>query len=197
MSRRIAVFGYGSLVSARSAAVTLGRPVEVIRPAQLRGWRRRWTLIRDNRREEKTFIRADGGGMPLHCLGLNLEPAGPGDGDGPNGVLVEVSEAELERLDVREMRYDRIDVTEAVASAPEAGFDVVLTYIAKPHHHAPEPPPGSVILAPYVRAIESGFAELGARQLDLYRVTTQPHPVEVIEPILVRDDIPPGNPRDW
>jgi hypothetical protein len=191
MSERLALFAYGSLVSPSSAERTLGRPIEHAELARLAGWRRRWSQIRDNLATEKTFAHAKSGVVPPHCVGLNLErdPEAPG----PNGVLLEVSDAELERLAIREIRYDRIDVT----GDSGMGFDRVVTFTAKPENFAPTPPPGAVILAPYLRAVEGAFGTLGADQLDLFRETTGPTPVEVIESVLVHDEIPHGNPRDW
>ena len=194
---RLAVFGYASLVSAASAAETLGREVSPAPLARLRGHRRRWSTVRDNRAVEKTFARADSGEIPPYILGLNVEPVGEGE-EGPNGVLIELTEAELDRLDVREMRFRRIDVTEAIEPADGSlEFDRVIAYTARPENFAAEPPPGAVILAPYARTVERCFAERGPEQLDVYRATTGPHPVELIDPVLVRDEIPPGNPRDW
>ncbi len=54
-----------------------------------------------------------------------------------------------------------------------------------------------MILASYPRTVEAAFESLGPGQLDLFRETTDPHPVEVVEGVLVRDRIPAGNPRDW
>src|SRR5213078_4237718 len=93
----------------------------------------------------------------------------------------------------REIRYGRVEVTDAVAS----GFERVVTFAAKPENFAPTPPAGAVVLAPYLRAVEAGFSALGPDQLELFRETTGPVPVEVIDAVLVRDEIPPGNPRDW
>jgi cation transport regulator ChaC len=191
---RLAVFAYGSLASLASAERTLGRPVPHAGLARLAGWRRRWSLARDNLRTEKTFARADDGSVPPHCLGLNIER---GAGPGPNGVLIEITEEELDRLAVREMRYDGIDVTAEIAAGDQAGFDRVFTFTAKPRNHAETPPPGAVILATYVRAVEAAFESLGPDQLELFRETTHPRPVEVVEGVLVRDQIPAGNPRDW
>lgn len=193
VSDGLALFAYGSLVSAASVERTLGRPVEHAGAARLTGWRRAWSQVRDNHATEKTFADAESGTVPLHCLGLNVEPGSPGMG--PNGVLIGVSRAELERLDIREIRYDRIDVTEAIADA--GAFERVVTFTAKPENFAPAPPPGAVILAPYARAVEAAFTSLGAEQLELFREATGPAPVTVIEAVLVRDEIPPGNPRDW
>jgi hypothetical protein len=177
------LFAYGSLVSAESAAATLGHEMRAVAVTRLEGWRRRWSLIRDNEACEKTFARVDDGSLPGFCLGLNLEPA-PGE-PGPNGVLYEVSDADLDRLDAREVRYDRVDAGQA------------LTYVAKASNFAPEAPAGSVIIAAYLQAIEAAFATLGPQELELFRETTDPPPAEVVDATLVADRIPPGNPRSW
>jgi len=188
---RLAVFGYASLVSAESASQTLGRAVEPI-PARLRGWRRAWTLARDNAASEKTFARPDGS-EPAYCLGLNLEPGPPSTH--PNGALIELAEAELDRLDLREMRYDRVEVADSIEAA--ASFDAVYAYVAKPEHHRADPPPDSIIVATYPRTVEAAFAALGPGELERYRETTDPTPAPVTPATLVRDRIPPGNPRAW
>jgi hypothetical protein len=189
---RIALFAYGSLVAPESAARTLGRSPDPL-PASLRRWRRRWSQARDNLAVEKTFALA-GGELPRWILGLNLEPDGD-PGAPPNGALIEVSERELERLDGRELRYDRVDVRDDVEG--EHDFDRVVAYRAKPIHFAPVPPSGGVILASYLGAVELAFERLGEGQLELFRRTTGPPPVEVVEATLVRDRIPDGNPRAW
>ena len=194
---RLAVFGYASLVSRASATRTLGRDVGLCRLVHLRGWRRRWSLSRDNERAEKTFARADDGSLPPFMLGLNIEPADDGQ-SGPNGALIELSEGELDRLDVREIRYDRVDVTGAIDPPPaDLGLESVIAYKAKPERFSAEPPPGAVILRPYLETIEAAFAERGEEALRTFRETTGPPPVEVIDAVLVRDEIPEGNPRAW
>jgi cation transport regulator ChaC len=194
LSASLALFAYGSLASGPSAEATLGRPVHQAGVVRLAGWRRRWSQVRDNLATEKTFADAASGAVPPHCIGLNVEP--DAEGGGPNGVLIAVSEAELERLDTREIRYRRVDVTGAMRGDAQ-GFDRVETFTAKPENFAPTPPAGAVVLAPYLRAVEAAFGSLGADQLELFHETTGPVPVDVIEPVLVRDEIPPGNPRDW
>jgi cation transport regulator ChaC len=188
------VFGYGSLVSPASVAGTLGEPLEVIAPLRLPGWRRRWSTVRDNLASEKTFAPAREGEPFRYCVGLNIEPSA-GDA-GMNGALLRLTERQLERLDLREMRYDRVDVTDLVDAEVRAGARV-FAYTAKPRHHHPQPPAGAVILSSYVHAVEAAFAALGADQLEVYRATTDPPPVAVVEGTLVEDRIPLGNPRDW
>jgi hypothetical protein len=161
--------------------------------ARLAGWRRSWSQARDNLRSEKTFAIADGT-TPSYCLGLNVERR---PGPGPNGALIEIAEAELDRLAVREIRYDPVEVTDEIAAGDSPAFDRVVTFTAKAENYAETPPPGSVILASYARAVEAAFESLGPGQLELYRESTEPHPVEVVEGVLVRDRIPAGNPREW
>jgi cation transport regulator ChaC len=188
----LGLFGYGSLVLHESASMTLGRPAGDLQLARLHDWRRRFSQRRDNLTCEKTF-ECDGGWRPEWVLGLNVEQGE--DEAGPvNGVVIELSEAELDRLDIREIRYDRVDVSGSVEGdgLPER----IVTYTAKPFHFAPEPPEDSIILATYAAAVEQGFENLGQGELDHYRATT-PYPVDRHEATLVIDKIPEGNPRAW
>jgi hypothetical protein len=189
---RLGLFGYGSLVLNESASMTLGRPAGELRQAQLHDWRRRFSQRRDNLTCEKTF-ECTGGWRPEWILGLNVEEGE--DEAGPvNGVVIELTEVELDRLDIREIRYDRVDVTGSVRGddLPER----IVTYKAKPFHFAPEPPEDSVILRSYAEAVETGFEALGPGELDHYLATT-PYPVDRVEAELVIDRIPDGNPRAW
>ena len=112
-----------------------------------------------------------------------------------NGVVIELTEAELDRLDIREIRYDRVEVTDLVDGdgLPER----IVTYTAKEFHFAPEPPEDAVILATYAQAVEQGFEALGPGELDHYLASTGPYPVDRVAATLVMDKIPDGNPRAW
>ncbi len=189
---RFGLFGYGSLVLNESASMTLGRPAGELRPARLHDWRRRFSQRRDNLTCEKTF-ECSGGWRPEWILGLNVEDGE--DEAGPvNGVVIELTEAELDRLDVREIRYDRVEVTGEVQGLglPKR----IVTYTAKEFHFAPEPPDDSVILETYASAVEHGFESLGPGELEHYLATT-PYPVDRVKADLVIDQIPEGNPREW
>ncbi len=198
------MFGYGSLVSRASIAETLGHQAPPLISARLAGWHRRWSIYRHNTATEKVFERVDG--KPFeHVVGLNLERARDAtEAEWPNGALIELTETELERLDLREVRYDRVEVTEGVrvAGAPAAtddshGFDRVFAFTAKPGHFATETPQDALIVASYFRACEAAFKELGPRQWELFEATTGDPPVPVVDAKLVRDAIPEGNPRAW
>jgi hypothetical protein len=189
---RLGLFGYGSLVLPESASMTLGRPVGELRPARLHDWRRRFSQRRDNLTCEKTF-ECDGGRRPEWILGLNVEEGE--DEAGPvNGVIIDVTEADLDRLDIREIRYDRVELSGSLEgeNLPER----IVTYKAKAFHFAPKPPGDAVILATYAAAVETGFERLGPGELEHYLRTT-PYPVDRVEASLVIDKIPEGNPRAW
>lgn len=192
----LAVFGYGSLVSRASIAETLGRETSAPIPARLRGWRRRWSIYRVNTAHEKVFERIDGEPFE-HVVGLNIERAPDAtEAEWPNGALVELTEAELERLDLRERRYDRVEVTADVV-ADGAGFDRVFAFTAKEGHFAAQTPPNSIVIASYVAACQAAFDELGPDAWAGFMATTGEFPAPVVDARLVVDEIPEGNPRAW
>ena len=195
---RLAVFGYGSLVSRASIAETLGHEAPGPIPARLAGWRRRWSIYRVNTAHEKVFERLDGEPF-VHVVGLNIERAGSApEAEWPNGALVELTEQELVRLDRREVRYDRVEVDpgDAITESPH-GFDRVFAFTAKTAHFAVETPPNSIVIASYVEACEAAFGELGPTAWEEFLATTGEFPAPVVEVRLVKDAIPEGNPRAW
>lgn len=200
--QRTAVFAYGSFVSRESAAATLGHDPGPLLPARLAGWRRRFSLARDNRECEKTFARRGDGWIPETILALNIErlprPEAEGDGIDPvNGALIELVGADLERLAARELRYLPERIEGAVLTSEGHPFERILGFSARPENHAPTPPTGAAILRSYVAAVDGAFDGLGSAELAMYRHTTPLPEVELIDGELVADRIPPGNPRGW
>ncbi|HYH60610.1 MAG TPA: gamma-glutamylcyclotransferase family protein [Solirubrobacterales bacterium] len=195
---RLAVFGYGSLVSRASIAETLGHEAPAPIPARLAGWRRRWSIYRVNTAHEKVFERVDGEPFE-HVVGLNIERATDApEAEWPNGALIELTEEQLERLDRREVRYDRVEVEPGAAITDDPhGFDRVFAFTAKEGHFAAETPPSAIIMAAYVGACEAAFNELGPSAWEEFLATTGEFPAPVVEARLVEDSIPEGNPRAW
>lgn len=189
MPGRTLLFGYGSLVNKKSAEQTIGREIERLEAATIRGWRRRWSLLRDNPYCERTFALEDDGRVPDWLLSLNIERTGNPD-DEVNGVVLEIAEADVPALDVREIRYRR----EALAT--ESGLSVI-TYVGNHHNTATVTPAGALILSTYLEVVEAGFEALGAGELDRFKATTGRPPVPVIAGRLVRHDGHPASPSQW
>jgi len=151
------VFGYGSLVSPVSLGSTIGRlPVRGgdFLAAELRGWERRWNyghLISPERYTGGEVSSID----TVVALGIVPAPSAV-----MNGVIASVSDSELARLDKRERRYERVDVTDAVelleGNAAEFEIDAVITYVP-----ADEP------VAEYVDGRDRGRAGIEVRYWDL------------------------------
>ena len=189
----LGLFGYGSLVNRESAEQTLGREIESMRPAVIAGWRRRWSLLRDNPHCEKTFALEDGT-VPDWLLTLNIERTG-NPADSVNGVVVEITETDLEALAIREIRYRLAEVGDAIAETANGGR--VVTYTALPNHAALAPPGGALILDTYLETVERGFRELGAGQLEQFRASTGEPPVPVVSATLIRHEAPARSPVRW
>ena len=97
--------------------------------------------MRDNLACEKTFALADGT-RPSWILGLNLEPGEDRGRPGQRRPDRAAREDELARLDLREIRYDRVEVDRRGRDGRDRPTpERVIAFTAKREHHAPDPPP--------------------------------------------------------
>jgi cation transport regulator ChaC len=185
------VFGYGSLVSPASVALTLGRPVgrpEVVR-AHLAGWRRSWNVGTDRESHpERTFLV---GGQPFTGLAVVLGIEPDADAPGCPGAVFPVRRADLDLLDLRERNYRRIAVTGAVTWAGKPDRCVVLTYV--PRDEATEritrargTGRAMAVRREYLELVENAFDSVD--QLALFHATTPPPapdmPVTAMEAVI-------------
>ena len=171
------IFGYGSLAGWPATATRLQR-----RPARLRGHRRCWEVAMDNSKRipgYKVFVDPRSGEQPpVFVTFLDMQR----DEDAwINGVLIPVPEAELSALDARERNYDRHEVTPYV----DAEIDgAVWAYIGSDHgrerYRTGRDQGTAVVSTEYLAAVEQGFAELGARALELFRSTTSSPEVPLV-----------------
>lgn len=178
------VFGYGSLVSAVSFGMTLGRE---LRPgvdffeAEITGFGRRWnygvmhstgsTAAGDGTRREWTIV----------ALGL-VESAA----EAVNGVVGWVEREELVDLDRRERRYDRVEVT-AGATVHGAG-DIsgsIVTYVprseARRHYEDARDRGVAAVERRYWDLVDASFLALGEDRHERYHATTPPPDVPVVD----------------
>ena len=166
------LFGYGSLISLESAGRTMGRwpdPGEITL-TRLRGFRRRWSFVTDSVLTQDPSVR-------LRSVFLDLvEDAGAAS----NGTLLRVSPAEWDRLDRRELGYERIEVSAGIENA--AGR--VFTYVSLLTHrvgHEGTPDGELCIGANYVRIVETGLRTWGETFDEEFRPSAFPLPYRVEE----------------
>jgi cation transport regulator ChaC len=184
------VFGYGSLVAPDSLAATIGRdphPGERS-AARLAGYGRRWNYGSLHLRGDWTHEGVEVQGGVVVSLGLTVA-----DDEVCNGVIVRVTDVELERLDWRERDYQRTDVTErldAGAAAVVAAGDRIVTYVprrsAVERYQAARDARRAAVRRSYWELVHGAFAGLGDDHRELL-ASTPPPDVPVVDVQLLRE----------
>jgi gamma-glutamylcyclotransferase (GGCT)/AIG2-like uncharacterized protein YtfP len=168
------VFGYGSLVAGAAA------------PATIAG-RRTWGVAMDNRRDlpgYKYYVLPDATRPSVYVAFLDLDPGAAGSVD---GVCTPVDAGALAVLDRRERNYDRVEVTELVASPPGRVWAYVGKLDARERLARGRAEGSAVVSADYLRGVEAAYAAkaMAAPSLDpgdlpvweLRRIDLPPQPV--------------------
>ncbi len=161
------VFGYGSLMHPESAFKTisnLSQQQEFI-PARLTGYRRAWTAIIHNRLKIET---ADGK-IPTFLAYMNIEKD---LGNSALGVIISVSDDDIEALDVREEMYIRSDVTDHIEIINEKKWSLpenakVFTYISFSPIPRDQFENDTAIRHDYIQLIENASKQIDERLGDL------------------------------
>jgi hypothetical protein len=155
------IFGYGSAMSVESANRTLCREsasevnMSVVR---LRDYTRVWHYL-----ASVMFNDA-----PEHVIDLAFLDLQPQLGASCNGVLIEVTDDELARFDIRETGYDRVDVSEGVSDLPESGR--VFAYIGS--SPSMDRLKTAVIASQYERMVQDAARHIGDEFLAEFIETT-------------------------
>lgn len=116
-----------------STQVTLGR-LPTLYPAQLSGYRPAWNVaaqIREGNNLGRVALYADGSQYDGLIVPIGLESGAEHE---TIGMLFEVTVTELTLLDMRELNYDRVDVTEDVRwlqGAPVTDNFTAYVYVPK------------------------------------------------------------------
>lgn len=160
------VFGYGSLAHRDSLSRALKRLPD----------RDTWSAARlvDSERiwgAAESVAAVTRPGLVTRARFLDLAPR---MGAVTNGVLLRVSDAELESLRLREKSYAMLDVSGRVDCAPPGARVFAFASAAGTSFD------GEVVLGEYVRLVEEGFAAFGPRFLAEFRATTEAPPVPVL-----------------
>ena len=155
------VFAYGSLLSPESLRSTLpGVELGAVHPARLCGYLRIWDVAfpNDGSQSDKAYFDVHGGRPPF-VLFANISPRDPPAS--VSGILIPVTERDLDRLRSREGRYDLVDVTEQVRShraRPEDAARCVGAFVGRSRFTRVEDVRRGVTPGAYARRIEAGLA---------------------------------------
>jgi len=179
------VFGYGSLVELTDS-VTIDGHVYPPVPGRLRGFHRRWGAAMNNWETtelEKHFVDPETGEKPkIRVAYLDIEQR---SGARVNGLAIPVDAKRLAELDIREVNYIRIEVTEAFEPAMNGRvFTYTGTAAARERSRAEQVSAPGFVSREYVAAIRRAFAALGADALAEFDRTTEPlqFPLRHLEP---------------
>jgi cation transport regulator ChaC len=158
---RTCIFGYGSLINRQSFERALKRELSAaeFRVAEVKDYRRCW------RAKENLHFEQLG----RAAIGIFLDIC-RAPGETVNGVLVEVSDAELAQLKKREKNYDCIDISAQLDCDPRAR---VYTFVARAEHYLQPQDEDVYIPQRYIDMILSGGRELGEEFLIAYRRSTE------------------------
>jgi cation transport regulator ChaC len=176
------VFGYGSLVSPASLARTIGRHPDpgTLLPAVLEGFGRRWNY--GSLHQRGSWTGPDGAvdeGVVV-CLGLQA-----GTHERCNGVVVGVTDDEIELLDWRERDYDRVDVTKAVAVDGSVLDGRIVTYVPRrsaiDRYESARDTGRAAIRRSYHQLVDRAFASLGRQHHESYRAATPSPDVPIVD----------------
>lgn len=139
------LFGYGSLINFRSVSKTLQRDLSVddLKPATLDGFRRCWTA------PASVVLQSDKTGIVRTGLFLDLRP----ESCTCNGVLIEASELELDRMDHREKGYSRAPVMARIGNQTVEAVTYIVPQTNKSNQGA--------VLEQYIRLVEAGLRDFG------------------------------------
>ena len=169
------IFAYGSLVSPRSLASTIGReldPATEMRIAHVSGYGRRWNYgsmnMRGDWRHDDVEVRE---GVVI-SLGLEAAPT-----EVCNGVIVHITSDELAALDWRERDYERTDVSDLTAI--DGRIDgPVHAYVPRPsaveRYEAARDAGRAAIRQTYWHLVREAFGTLGDHHLIRYDATPAP-----------------------
>lgn len=161
----IFVFGYGSLVSGPSVSRTLRRhvaPHDLI-PATLLGHRRDWGIA--------IPVIFDDGDVQLAAF-LDVQPDVQAR---LNGVLIQVSEAELATLARREAQYEMTDVTGQIRASADVDGQV-FTAQGRPEHRFDAVQGRIVLPKQYRRLVGDAVAARGPDFAEEFWRLTTPSP---------------------
>ena len=173
----IYVLGYGSLMNVESASRTLKREIKLsdLIQVNLLGYARVWT-VKDKIYSEKLAKRVD-------AVFLNIEKSS-NFGQGINCILIKITQAELEKIKIREKNYNCIDVSNSVKPKQDKSIDPsskIFAFIGKDTSKIKKKDPNLFIMGMYIKMVLTACRNLGVNFLQEFKNTTQIARFKVID----------------
>jgi len=170
MNSKKYIFGYGSLISKKSIIHTIGKDPGELFQVELQGWIRDWSVVLDNTTTIRRFELLPGHTVPRYVAALNIRKSKNDElASNPNGVVFEVTDADLKKMDEREDHYARKDVTNDIVGISKDGIKIY-AYVGKEEFCAQEYDEREVIVPQsYLSLVETNFTK---KELAKFRATT-------------------------
>jgi cation transport regulator ChaC len=161
------VLGYGSLINLKSLSKTIKREVSIndIITVKLHTFKRRWNL-----KEQVYSSELD---STVNAIFLNIEKDNK---SWINGVIFEVTNDELEYLNNRERKYNRLNVVQHIElySGNQLNDAKVITYIADEFEYLQNDfTDNSYIMENYIKIVSQGCMDFGLSFYNDYQQTTE------------------------
>jgi len=171
----IYVFGYGSLISKLSAERALKRELAATDffSVEVKGYIRTW------RAKERLFfekLNREADGLFLDLLESPKEKV--------NGVLIKVTEKELEQVKIREKNYKCIEIEQddlVLNSIVPDSVSTIITFVSKPEHQLQQKDKDVYLPQAYIQLVESACLEFGQDFLQQYKLSTKESECELVE----------------
>lgn len=196
---KVGIFGYGSLMDRSSMELTLGGSFkDSIYQVHLDGYNRKWNFTRafddpaflevtpEARLYDHFYIK-NGDTLPLErILGLNIVEK---PGSSMNGILYILSPEDLEKLDRREIGYERIEVQDSIREFLIEGGEVFAYKASSQNIYTPTSSITPVLVAHYRDMVIRASEGLGNKFSSEFNNSTLPiEPNIIIADTLYREE---------
>ncbi|MEM9217400.1 MAG: gamma-glutamylcyclotransferase family protein [Cyanobacteria bacterium P01_F01_bin.150] len=180
------IFGYGSLVNVEHLQAYLGRTLVANQDfmlCRLQDYCRCWTAAMDNRINlpgYKFYVEKHSGNRPQGVVTfLNIRPC---SGKTITGIVFDVSEQELQRLDLRERNYRKVDVSDMIDSPTSRS---IYAYVGRKEsdqrYQQGLEQKSAIISRDYYDLVYGAYKALGAEALADYMDTTDPPQIPIVD----------------
>lgn len=163
------IFGYGSLINLDSIAKTIERKVlksEII-PTIVFGYSRIWNY--------KARVFSEKLNKNVDAVYLNLKESKK---KYVNGIIFKISDAELDKLKLREKHYSLVDISDKTNLKDKYN---IYTFICYHEDHLAKKTSEAYVFKKYLEIVNKGCDEMGPEFKQIYVDTTENIPFKIMD----------------